>query len=159
MPSSFTEAQSNSQLYWEFQIMMLVRTYLSSSKIEGIGIFAAEPIKAGDVIWRLDPKFDVLFTESDIEELPPHMQDFITRYFYPHLKQPGVWVLESDNGRFMNHSESPNTDFTQFEEGFAIRDIAAGEEIICNYYEFDSTFQGWFPQMANGASGEVHTHP
>jgi len=117
--------------------MMLVRTYLSNSKIEGIGIFAAEPIKAGDVIWRLDPKFDVLFTESDIEELPPHMQDFISRYFYPHLKQPGVWVLESDNGRFMNHSESPNTDFSPFEEGFAIRDIAAGEELLWDYNLYD----------------------
>jgi uncharacterized protein len=138
--------------------MMLVRTYLSSSKIEGIGIFATELIKAGDMIWRLDPKFDVIFTESEIEDLPPHMQDFVLRYLYPHLKQPGTWVLESDNGRFMNHCESPNTDFTQFDEGFAIRDIAAGEEITCNYYEFDSTFQGWFPSMAKAANGEALAH-
>ena len=105
--------------------MMLVRTFLSNSAIEGVGIFAAEPIKAGDVIWRLEPKFDVFFTESDIEELPPHMQDFIAKYSYPHMRKTGIWVLEADNGRFMNHSEAPNTDFTGFEEGFAIRDIAA----------------------------------
>lgn len=133
--------------------MMLVRTYLSNSTIEGVGIFAAEPIKAGDVIWCLEPKFDVFFTEEDIEKLPPHMQDFIARYCYPHLRKPGVWVLELDNGRFMNHSERPNTDFTEFETGYAIRDIAAGEEITCNYYEFDPTFQGWFPSMAQIRNG------
>ncbi len=138
--------------------MMLVRTYLSTSMIEGVGIFAAEPIKAGDVIWRLEPKFDVFFTDADIEELPPHMQDFIARYFYPHMRKPGTWVLEADNGRFMNHSNTPNTDFTGFEEGFAISDIAAGEEITCNYHDFDPTFAGWFPSIAPAANGKSHAH-
>ena len=139
--------------------MMLVRTYLSNSTIEGVGIFASEPIKAGDVIWRLEPKFDVFFTEADIEELPLHMRDFIARYSYPHMRKPGIWVLEADNGRFMNHSESPNTDFTGFEEGFAIRDIASGEEITCNYHEFDSSFEGWFPQVAQAVKRNGHAHP
>ncbi len=138
---------------------MLVRTYLSTSAIEGIGIFAAEPIKAGDMIWRLEPKFDVLFTQAEIEELPPHMRDFVERYFYPHMRKPGVWILEADNGRFMNHSETPNTDFTGLEEGYAITDIAAGEEITCNYYEFDPSFQGWFPSVTQAANGEARSHP
>lgn len=135
--------------------MMLVRTYLANSSIEGVGIFASEPIKAGELIWRLEPKFDVFFRESEIENLPAHMQDFVARYGYPHLTIPGVVVLELDNGRFMNHSEQPNTDFTRFDAGYAIRDIAAGEEITCNYYEFDPSFQGFFPasvaQNYNGA--------
>ena len=138
--------------------MMLVRTYLSNSTIEGVGIFAAEPIKAGEVIWRLEPKFDVFLSESDIENLPPHMRDFIERYTYPHIRQEGVLILESDNGRFMNHSDTPNTDFTGFDKGYAIRDIAAGEEITCNYYEFDNTFRGWFPTLAS-VDGKTHAHP
>ena len=138
--------------------MMLVRTYLSNSAIEGVGIFAAEPIKAGDMIWRLEPKFDVFFTEAEIEGLPPHMQDFITRYSYPHMRKAGIWVLEADNGRFMNHNESPNTDFTGFEMGYAITDIAAGEEITCNYHEFDPSFEGWFPSMAKASNREAHAH-
>src|SRR5271163_3285935 len=101
MPSSFKK-QINLTSIGILITMMLVRTYLSNSAIEGVGIFAAEPIKAGDVIWRLEQKFDVFFTESDIEELPPHMQDFIARYSYPHMRKPGIWVLEADNGRFMN---------------------------------------------------------
>lgn len=137
--------------------MMLVRTHLSNSSIEGVGIYASEPIKAGEVIWRIEPKFDVFFTQNDIEKLPQHMQDFIARYSYPHMTKPGIWVLELDNGRFMNHSDSPNTDFTEFEKGYAIRDIAAGEEITCNYYEFDTTFQGWFPTVSS-VQPEMHAH-
>jgi SET domain-containing protein len=137
--------------------MMLVRTYLSNSAIEGVGIFAAEPIKAGDVIWRLEPKFDVLLTESDMESWPAHMEDFIERYCYPHVDQPGVWVLELDNGRFMNHSATPNTNFTSFYEGHAICDIATGEEITCNYYDFDVTFRGRFPTVAS-STVTAHLH-
>ncbi|MEO1610130.1 MAG: hypothetical protein AAFR90_12535 [Pseudomonadota bacterium] len=44
----------------------------------------------------------------------------------------------------MNHAPKPNTDFTSPSKGWAIRDIAIGEEITCNYYEFikgvDETF-------------------
>jgi SET domain-containing protein len=135
-------------IYWDHKIMMLVRTYLSNSKIEGVGIFAAEPAKAGDIIWRLEPEFDVLLTREQIASWPAHMDSFLEHYCYPHLHQPGVWVLEVDNGRFMNHSAFPNTDFSAFYYGKAIRDIAMGEEITCNYYEFDSDFRGQFPQIA-----------
>ena len=42
-------------------------------------------------------------------------------------------MLEMDNGRFMNHWANRNTDFTDPVVGWAIRDIAEGEEITCNY--------------------------
>ena len=125
--------------------MMLVRTYLSNSAIEGVGIFAAEPIRAGDVIWRLEPNFDVLLTGQEIENWPTHMDDFLDRYCYLHRDIPNTWVLELDNGRFMNHSElSPNTNFEEFYVGHATRDIAPGEEITCNYFDFDINFRGNF---------------
>jgi len=40
----------------------------------------------------------------------------------------------------MNHSLQPNTDFRDSVFGYAIRDIAAGEEITCNYAEFEPDF-------------------
>ncbi|MGO9171780.1 MAG: hypothetical protein ACLP7P_07420 [Rhodomicrobium sp.] len=70
------------------------------------------------------------------------------------MRKPGIWVLEADNGRFTNRSEAPNTDFTGFEEGFAIPGIAPGEEIACNYHEFDPAFAGWFPSVT-----QTHAHP
>jgi SET domain-containing protein len=138
--------------------MMLVRTYLSNSSIEGIGVFAADPIRKGDLIWRLDPKFDVLFTEGDVAGWPLHMDEFIQRYCYRHRDMPATWVLELDNGRFMNHSEVPNANFEEFYSGYALRDIEIGEELTCNYFDFDVDFNGSFIGVgSNALVGELRT--
>ena len=50
-------------------------------------------------------------------------------------------VLDADNGRHMNHSEAPNTDFRDLKLGYAIADIEPGEEITCNYAEFEPEFE------------------
>jgi SET domain-containing protein len=125
--------------------MLLVKTYLRPSAIEGLGVFAAEPILRGTMIWALDPKFDICVVESELDRLPPQMRDYITRYSYPHLERPGVLILDSDNGKFMNHSDRPNTDFRRFDRAYALIDIAVGEELTCNYHEFDPSFTGFFP--------------
>lgn len=122
-------------------LMMLVPTYVAASDVEGVGVFAAEPIKKGALIWRYDPGFDRLVPSSWLNEQTPMMRDFLTKYAYPAHDQPDMLVIEIDNGRFMNHSLAPNTDFTKVIEGYALRDIAAGEELICNYSEFDPGFE------------------
>ncbi|MHB9880136.1 SET domain-containing protein [Pacificimonas sp. ICDLI1SI03] len=121
--------------------MMIVPTYVGPSQIEGVGIFAAAPIKSGDAIWALEEKFDLLFPVNELAGLPDLQRQFLERYGYPHMTRPDMFVLEFDNGRFMNHCEQPNTDFRSPETGWAIRDIAAGEELTCNYAEFDPTFE------------------
>jgi SET domain-containing protein len=128
--------------------MLLVDTYLAQSPIQGLGVFASEFIQRGQLIWSLNPKFDIFVHEAELEAMPPHMRTFIARYTYPHLEMPGVMVLDSDNGRFMNHSLAPNTDFRIFDRGYALTDIGDGEEITCNYHEFDPTFAGYFPGIA-----------
>jgi hypothetical protein len=102
-------------------------------------------------MWSLNPKFDIFVRRSEIEGFPSHVQDFIARYGYPHLEMPGVIIVDSDNGRFMNHSLAPNTDFRVFDKGYALVDIAQGEELTCNYYEFDPAFAGFFPMPASAA--------
>jgi SET domain-containing protein len=124
--------------------MLLIGTYVAQSSIQGLGVFAAEPLTRGQLIWALNPKFDVFVEEREIEGLPPHMRDYIARYTYPHLEMPGVVILDSDNGKYMNHSLAPNTDFRIFDKGYALVDIAAGEELTCNYHEFDPTFVGFY---------------
>ena len=125
--------------------MLMISTYVSHSPIQGFGVFAAEPVPRGHMMWLLDPRFDIFVAESEIAMLPPHMREFLERYSYPHLERPGVVVLDSDNGKYMNHSEMPNTDFRIFDRGFAVVDIAAGDELTCNYAEFDPHFKGIFP--------------
>lgn len=120
--------------------MMTVPTFVGPSAIEGVGIFAAEPIAAGAAIWELSDDLDLLLTREQLARLPELQRSFIERYGYPHMSRPQLTVLEFDNGRFMNHSAAPNTDFTRPDVGYAIRDIAAGEELTCDYSEFDPSF-------------------
>ena len=120
--------------------MLLVNTYVASSSIEGVGVFAAEPIEAGQPIWRLDPDFDRLIPVRTYESSPLHVKALLDRYAYPSPDRPGFLVYEVDNGRFMNHSETPNTDFSASAGGSALCDIEAGEELTCDYRQFYDGF-------------------
>lgn len=120
--------------------MMIVPTYVGPSAIEGVGVFAAALIRSGTAIWQLSEGLDLLLTDAELDALPSLQRDFIERYGYPHMTRAGLTVLEFDNGRFMNHASRPNTDFTGPDVGWAIRDIAEGEEITCDYGEFDPSF-------------------
>lgn len=135
--------------------MMLISTYLAPSAIEGLGVFTAERLTRGQHLWSMDPRFDLFLHESELVALPPQMRDFMARYSYPHIEKPGVVVFNSDNGRFMNHTLTPNTDFRSFNEGYALTDIEAGEELTCNYHEFIPAFTG-FSTEANGPGMQAH---
>jgi SET domain-containing protein len=120
---------------------MTVPTYVGPSAIEGVGIFAAARIGAGQAIWILEEKLDLLLSHEEVSQLPDLRRGFIERYGYQHMTKPGIVVLEYDNGRFMNHSDTPNTDFTSPDVGYAVCDIAEGEELTCNYAEFDPGYE------------------
>lgn len=140
--------------------MLLISTYVAPSSIEGLGVFSDEYVPCGSLIWSLNPKFDIFVNEVELGTLPPHMQNYIARYSYPHLGMPGYRVIDLDNGKFMNHSLAPNTDFRIFDKGYALRDIARGEEITCNYHEFDPGFVGFMPALAAvPLDAQIHADP
>ena len=120
--------------------MLLVPTYVRPSRVEGVGVFAAEEIPAGTQIWRLDERFDRLIHCSEVADQPESARQFIERYGYPFPHDPDYLVVELDNGRFMNHSAEPNTNFMDPDTGFTRRAIAADEELFCDYSEFDPGF-------------------
>jgi len=128
--------------------MMLVRSYIAPSEIQGLGGCGIKLNQSGSHIWVLNPKLDVFLHRGEIAMLPAHMQDYVARYSYPHLEIDGVRIVDCDDGKFMNHTERPNTDFRVFDKGYAIVDIAAGEEITCNYFEFDPDFRGFGQESA-----------
>lgn len=117
--------------------MMLFRTYIAPSGIQGNGLFAAEPIPKGAKIWSFVPHFDVEFEVNSLETFPELAQEYLKRYTYPHPKKPGIVILDGDGGRFMNHSDTPNTNFATPDFGTALVDIAEGEELTCDYREFN----------------------
>lgn len=120
--------------------MLLVKTYLAESGIHGIGLFAAQPVRKGTVVWRLDPTLDLELTEAQIEALAPPARDQIRKYTYLDLVR-GTYVLCGDDARFFNHSDEPNChDFPDADGGttVAARDIDEGEELTSDYSRFDA---------------------
>jgi len=115
--------------------MMLVRTYVAPSRIHGLGIFAAEPVAEAQPIWEYHPAIDRRLEREEAAVLPEPARAFLETYAYMPSSLPGVLALDGDHARFMNHSEQPNTDFTQA-VGVARSAIAAGTEITCDYREF-----------------------
>ena len=97
--------------------MMLVRTFVAQSEIQGLGVFAAEFVPAGHQLWVLNTKFDIFVYPNEIPMLPAHLKDYVARYSYPHLEIDGVRIVDCDDGKFMNHSDGPNTDFNIFDRG------------------------------------------
>jgi len=118
--------------------MLCVKTRLGPSPIEGVGLFAAEPIARGTVVWRYDPRFDLRLDMRDIPSDDLITRQWLMRYGYQPTADP-VYVVCGDNARFMNHSETPNCDDVD-DETVAIVDIAEGEEITCDYARFDARF-------------------
>jgi hypothetical protein len=121
--------------------MLLVKTYLAPSPIHGIGLYAAEPIAEGTVIWRYDERIDRRLAPQERDALPEPARSFVATYSYPEVPGSDMHVLDGDHARFMNHSDEPNTYCApprSYREAdtVAIRDIAAGEELLCDYRQF-----------------------
>ncbi len=127
--------------------MFLINTYIAKSDIEGVGVFAAEAIGKGQTISRFEPAFDRLVPTREYLAAPPHLKALLDRYAFPHPSDPDFIVYEVDNSRFVNHSDNPNTDYTNFEAGVALRDIAAGEELTCNYNDFFKDYEFLPPEI------------
>lgn len=112
--------------------MLLVPTRIMPSSIQGFGLFAARPIPAGTVVWQYHEPVDYR-----LRDIPQELIAFADRYAY---KPPGGEYREfcGDGAMFLNHSNTPNTSHDRYGVGYANRDIAAGEELTCDYREFDS---------------------
>lgn len=120
--------------------MLLVKTRLGMSDIHGIGLFAAEFIREGTVVWRSHPAVDIRLAEEQILGLPEPCREQIQKYSYRE-KHSGLYVLCGDDARFFNHSAEPNCIDVFGGEGedltVAARDVEQGEELTCDYALFD----------------------
>jgi uncharacterized protein len=129
--------------------MLIVPTYIGPSPIHGTGTFAAAPIAAGATMWVFQPELDLIVPDGLVAQLPAPAQEFVRTYAFRSDYWPGGFVLCFDHSRFINHSATPNTD-NRSEITVARRDIAAGEEITCDYGELDPGTAGvaWVPAGA-----------
>lgn len=120
---------------------MLIKTRVGPSAIHGQGLFAAQFIACGTPVWRFEAGFDQKFLPTQFATLPPEAQAHIRWFSYVDATD-GRRILSGDHTCFMNHSPSPNTgasgDAVPPVTTVALRDIAAGEELTCDYFAFDA---------------------
>lgn len=121
--------------------MLLIRTRVAPSRIQGLGLFTVEAVPAGAPVWRFQPGFDRALTPPEVSALPAPAREYVERYGYRRLSD-GVWILSGDHACFMNHAVPPNTGMPPGQPGalctVALRDLAAGEELTCDYFAFDA---------------------
>jgi hypothetical protein len=120
--------------------MLLVKASARPSPLHGLGIFAVEFIPQGTPIWRFEPEFDRAFTPGQFAALPEPAQAHVRHFAYLDSATDN-WMLNGDLTIFMNHAAEPNTGAPSGVAEpiltVALRDIAAGEEMTCDYYAFD----------------------
>jgi uncharacterized protein len=113
--------------------MLLIKARVRPSTIHGLGLFAEQFIPSGTIIWRFQPGFDVAIPEDEINQLSAAAREQVLHYACYEARQRR-FVLSSDDDRFSNHSDNPNT-VQDGDTMFACRDIVCGEEITCSYHE------------------------
>jgi len=113
--------------------MLLVRTYLDTSPIHGLGVFADEFIRKGTKVWRFVDGFDRAYSPKEFSRLPKAAKSYIQVHGY---RVDGEILLTVDHDHHMNHSERANTHWSNGHI-VASRDIPKGAEITNNYRLFD----------------------
>lgn len=123
--------------------MYVVRTRLGRSTIPGagIGLFAAEPISKGQLVWEVRPPWHIEFDPEELEALPSAARDLVLFFGY-YDEGDECYKLDIDNGRFTNHSDTPNLvgsdpHSESRAQMFAAHDIAQDEELTINYRVID----------------------
>lgn len=116
--------------------MLLVDVYLKKSGIEGLGVFARRKVAKGTLLWQFHPQFDRLVPRVQYEATTGAMREWLDRYGYPSIGDPDMIVFELDDARYMNHCDDPNMAFEGPMAAIALREIAADEEITCDYGAF-----------------------
>ena len=119
--------------------MLLIPTYLAKSKIHGTGVYTATPVAKGTPIWVFDPSVDQSYTDSEFNRMvlamPALQGNQLRSWAY---KENGNWILCGDNAKFFNHNEiNPTANEKTGVMSVANRDLQAGEELTCNYKDFD----------------------
>jgi len=113
--------------------MLVIKTKLKEIVGKGIGLVADETIKKGQSTWVYNPIVDIKVYKNNI---PKKAHSFFDTYAVDIGED--YLVLNTDNARFTNHSDNPNTkSLGRFQDNIALRDIKVGEEITIDYNEID----------------------
>lgn len=120
--------------------MIHIKYNLAASNKHGIGLFADQEIKKGEVIYTASPILDLNITQEQFDSLnDSEKQEVLWWGFFDEPSQK--WHVDFDVSKFINHSyEATVTQDGEHDEAYlvAVRDIVIGEELTQNYLEFES---------------------
>jgi SET domain-containing protein len=100
-----------------------------------VGLFAATALPSGTRVWEFTEGVDWRIPTAQLDRFPEPFQTLLRHYLF--LTEDGVYVLCGDNAKFMNHAPDPNCSDRDDRFTITTRDVAAGEELTCDYREFD----------------------
>ena len=113
---------------------------LKPSSVEGIGVFAIQPIKKGCREMFSKPHQQdnwITLSKKEVMALSSHAKFLIENYCLydqDNYFVPDYGFKKMDVSLFLNHSDSPNIISINDGEYFeATRDIEAGEELLIDY--------------------------
>lgn len=115
--------------------VLQIPTYVAPSRISGMGLFAATELEPGTIIWEFTPSVDWRIQPDELKSFPEPYRSRLRHYLY--RDDSGAFVLCGDNAKFMNHEDDPNCDDSDQFHTVTRRWIAAGEELTCDYRQFD----------------------
>lgn len=96
----------------------------------GYGVVASRPIPRGTIVWTLC-RFDRIYTAAEAAALPAPYRALVEKFGY--IDSAGRYVLCWDLGRYVNHGCEPAMLGLGADHEIAVRDIAAGEHLTCEY--------------------------
>jgi uncharacterized protein len=119
--------------------MLRIKTYLKEVHGKGIGLFADEYLPEGKVWWEWDHELDMIVQNNKYETLELLKKQFVKKYGV--RSENGDYWLYSDNAKFINHSENPNSMGTDDQSGVSTRikttrPVKLGEELTVDYRKY-----------------------
>jgi SET domain-containing protein len=113
---------------------------LNISGHHGMGLYADQDIKKGELVYSASPLLDLDITQEQFDDLADgEKQEIMWWGFFNKSSQK--WHVDFDVSKFINHSyDASVTQQSDYDEAYLIatRDIESGEEITQNYLEFES---------------------
>lgn len=130
--------------------MLVIHAYIGNSALHGLGVFTRDAIRAGQVVSQFRPPLDVMVTREFVDSLSVPERDYLHHFAYLSLFLH-VYILTGDHDRYMNHGGEPNVGIAQDRttDSVALRDIAAGEELTCDYRTFDAEWRRKLPHLCS----------
>jgi SET domain-containing protein len=120
--------------------MIHIKYKLDKSEKHGIGFFADEDLRVGQVVYTASPLLDLNITQEEFDSLTISEQNEIRWWGF--LDEPTQkWHVDFDVSKFINHSdEATLTQEKSHSNAYLVstREIQKGEELTQNYLEFES---------------------